>query len=438
MFKVILVAAAVGGLLMVALSAPHDGKPVVLKGHDPVALVSGKEVSGNPAVYFEYRKFRYLFANEEDKKLFSDDPDKYAVRNDGMCVMMPDMAGDPNLYLVNNGKIYLAGTDECLAAMKKQEAAHEKDLANRKKVAIMIFPGVQIIDYTGPFEVLGEAGYDVYTVAQTLDPITTNMGMVVTPKYTFDNCPKPDLLVLPGGTVPQDAAPNNPQVLFVKKFSPQATFTMSVCNGAFWLANAGLLDGKTATTFYGMLDDLKARYPKINVINDQKFADNGSIVCTAGLSSGIEGALHMVEKIDGLGAAKSVALNMEYNWQPNSGYARGSFADVYVRRVIGRNGFTLPDGTDAKVLDVSGDKNTWDKSWELSGDSLSQQALMEGIKKQLSAKWTLVNAESDGEEKTTWKFDGDDGKPWTATTIIKPDPAAAGKFIMSVHLEKSA
>ena len=438
MLKVILVAAAVGGLLMLAASASQGGKPVVLKGLDPVALVNGKETQGDKAIYLEHGKFRYQFANEEDKLAFAHDPDRYAVQRNGDCVMMEGMAGDPNLFLVNNGKIYLAGSDTCLETMKKQVAAHSKDLENRKKVAIMLFPGVQIIDYTGPFEVLGEAGYDVYTVADKPDPITTNMGMVVTPKYTFDNCPQPDVLVLPGGNVPQNADANNPQVLFVKRVAPKTTYTMSVCNGAFWLANSGLIDGQKATTFYGMLDDLKSKFPKIEVINDAKYADNGHYMCTAGLSSGIEGALHMVEKIDGLGAAKSVALNMEYNWQPNSGYARGSFADMYVRRVIGRTGFALPDGTDSKVIDVSGDKDTWDKSWELSGNSLSQRALMDGIKKQLSATWTLVNTESDGEEKTTWKFNGDDGKPWSATTTIKPDPDAKGKFIMTLHLEKSA
>src|SRR5207237_7314141 len=131
----------------------------------------------------------------------------------------------------------------------------------------------------------------------------------------------------------------------------KADYTMSVCNGAFWLANSGLLDGKTATTFYGMLDDLKTKYPKIHVINDQKFVDNGNIVCTAGLSSGIEGALHMVEKIEGSGTAKAIALGMEYNWLPNSGYARGALADMNLRKVIGR-GFKLPDGTDTKIIDV--------------------------------------------------------------------------------------
>lgn len=437
MLKVILIAAVASGIVMLPLIASAQGKPVVLKGLDPVSLVSGKEVAGNKSIYIDYKKFRYLFASDEDKAAFTHDPDKYAVQRNGACVMMESMAGDPNLFVVNNGKIYLAGSDTCLAQMQKQVAMHTKDLENRKKVAIMLFPGVQIIDYTGPFEVLGEAGYDVYTVADKPDPITTNMGMVVTPKYTFDNCPQPDVLVLPGGNVPQEADPNNPQVLFVKKTAPKTTFTMSVCNGAFWLANSGLIDGKKATTFYGMLNDLKTKYPKIDVIDDAKYADNGQYMCTAGLSSGIEGALHMVEKIDGLGAAKSVALNMEYNWQPNSGFARGAFADKYLRDIIGRQGFILPDGTNSTVIDVSGDKDHWDKSWSLTGHALNQHDIAQGIVKQLSAKWTAVNTESDGEAKTTWKFSGEDGTSWKAETVVKPDPSDASKLIFSVHLEKA-
>jgi len=437
MYKFMLMSVAVGGLLMLASSAVAEDKPVVLKGNDPVALVGGKEVKGSEAIFSDFGKFRYLFANAEDKKAFDAAPEKFAVQRDGNCVMMSSMPGDPNLYLVSEGKIYLAGSKGCAEGAKGHVEELIKEQDSRKKVAIMLFPGVQIIDYTGPFEVLGEAGYDVYTVAAKPGSLITNMGMEVTPKYTFDNCPQPDILVLPGGNVPQDAEPSDEQIAFVKKIAPKTQYTMSVCNGAFWLANSGLLDGKSATTFYGMLDDLKTKHPKINVIDDAKFADNGQYMCTAGLSSGIEGALHMVEKIDGAGAAKSVALNMEYNWQPNSGFARGAFADKNLRRVIGRTGFNLPDGTDVKTIDVGGDKDHWDKSWALTGKDLTQQALMQGIQKQLSEKWKLEKSESDGVESTTWSFSDDAGKAWKAVAVITPDTSDKTKFVFSIHLERA-
>lgn len=433
----LLVAAVMIGSVVASRYAADSEKPVVLKGLDPVELVSGKEVVGNADLFAEHGKFRYLFANEEDLKTFKSTPEKFAVQLNGNCLMSTSMPGDPNLYMVHDKKIYLAGSKGCMEMLKGHEEEAIKQEATRKKVAIMIFPGVQIIDYTGPYEVLGEAGYDVFTVAEKAEPLTTNMGMVVTPNYTFENCPKPDILVCPGGNVPQAPEAANAQVAFVKRISPTTEYTMSVCNGAFWLANAGLLDGKKATTFYGMLEDLKTKFPKVQVINDQKFADNGNIICTAGLSSGIEGALHLVERIEGVGQAKSIALNMEYNWQPDSGYARGAFADRNLRKAIGRS-FDLPEGTDVKVLDVKGDKNTWDKSWELSGNSLDQQSLITGIRTQLSKTWTMVNSESNGSEKVSWKFTDDEGKAWTAETIIAPAPSAKGKFVMTLHMRKSA
>ena len=87
---------------------------------------------------------------------------------------------------------------------------------------------------------------------------------------------------------------------------------MSVCNGAFWLANAGLLDGQRATTTANHNLELMAeQFPRIHVVDDQRYVDNGRIITTAGLSSGIDGALHVIERLDGRGAARAVALPVE-------------------------------------------------------------------------------------------------------------------------------
>jgi putative intracellular protease/amidase len=436
MLKIVLGAMIVGGLIA-AMPAGEPQKPVVLKGLDVVQLIDGKEVAGSADLFVEHGKFRYLFASEKDRDAFRATPDNYAVQMNGNCLMSTSMAGDPNLFTVYKGKIYLAGSKSCLEMIKGHEEEAILEQQSRKKVAILIFPGVQIIDYTGPYEVLGQAGYEVFTVAEKAEPLTTNMGMIVTPNYSFENCPTPDILLCPGGNVPQQPEGVNANVEFVKKTSAKAGYTMSVCNGAFWLANAGLLDGKQATTFYGMLEDLQTKFPKVKVIDDAKFADNGTIICTAGLSSGIEGALHLVEKLEGAGQAKSIALNMEYNWQPNSGFARGAFADKNLRKVIGRSGFDLPEGTSVKVLDVDGDRNRWSKSWELSGASLEQWALMQRIQKQLAAHWTVVNSDANGAERVTWKFNDEAGKPWRAETTIKPLVRDKSKFVLSVHLERA-
>src|SRR4051812_42533389 len=152
-----------------------------------------------------------------------------------------------------------------------------------RNLAIFLFEGVQIIDYTGPFEVLGAAHdgrehlFNVYTVSEKGEPITTNMGMTVIPKYSFANMPKTDVLVLPGGNVSAQLSNEN-VINWVKDTTQKAEFVLSVCNGAFYLGKAGLLDGLTATTFAGLIDELRELAPKARIVTDQRFVDNGKII----------------------------------------------------------------------------------------------------------------------------------------------------------------
>ena len=194
------------------------------------------------------------------------------------------------------------------------------------RVALLVFTGVQIIDFTGPYEIFGTAGYDVYTVAETKDPITTVNGMTVVPKYDFATAPPPDVLVVPGGGI--YAASNSAKTIqWIADVTTRTKHTMSVCNGAFLLAQAGLLDGLTATTTAGLIEKLRAQYPKVHVVDDRRFVDNGKIITTAGLSAGIDGALHVVARMQGNGKAQLTALGDEYDWKPEPGFARASLAD---------------------------------------------------------------------------------------------------------------
>jgi putative intracellular protease/amidase len=295
-----------------------------------------------------------------------------------------------------------------------------------RNLAIFIFEGVQIIDYTGPFEVLGQAHddhkrlFNVYTVAEKAGPLTTNMGMTVVPKYTFDDMPKADVLVLPGGRVGPNLE-NAKVIRWVQDTSARAEYVMSVCNGAFYLGKAGLLDGLTATTFYGMIDDLKELAPKARVVSDQRFADNGKFITTAGLSSGIDGALHLVERVAGRGYAQEVALNMEYNWQPDSAYARASLADRHLRKILGREGFKLPEGTGWNVLGQRGGRDEWEKTWEVKLAS-TPEGLLKLIDAKLAGGWTKAPsaAAAGGGARTLWKFADEEGKSWSAVSRVEP------------------
>src|SRR5262249_4530783 len=146
--------------------------------------------------------------------------------------------------------------------VEQDQAAAEA--AARKKVGILIFNGVQIIDYTGPYEIFQGAGFDVFTVAASKDPITTVAGMTVVPRYSFADAPPPDVLVVPGGGI-GSALSSGPTIQWVRETAAHTVHTMSVCNGAFILAKAGILDGLGATTTFGNVRRLQAEYPKIKV-----------------------------------------------------------------------------------------------------------------------------------------------------------------------------
>lgn len=301
----------------------------------------------------------------------------------------------------------------------------------RPSVAILLFDGVQIIDYTGPYEVFGQAGFQVFTVSAAPGAITTSMGMKVVPAYTLAQAPPADVLVLPGGDV--DAQLENPTVLaWVRERAPGARHVLSVCNGAFILAQAGLLDGLQATTFYDLIPELRRSYPKVRVVSDQRYVDNGKVITTAGLSSGIDGSLHVVERIRGRGAAQQVALNMEYEWDPDSRYARASLADRHLRRLFGRGlRLGLADG-ESRVLLTAGGADRWETRWEVKSRTALPVLRAEVARHLRDGGWTPQGPEPARE----WRFADEERRPWTARVELAPAPQAAGTYQMAVLLER--
>jgi transcriptional regulator GlxA family with amidase domain len=110
----------------------------------------------------------------------------------------------------------------------------------------------------------------------------------------------------------------NPELIkWVQANAEKSKHVMSVCTGAFILAKAGLLDGLSATTITGAINELQTFSPKTKVMRDKRYVDNGKIITTAGLSAGIDGAFHLLEKISSRAAAQATAQHMEYRWQPD-------------------------------------------------------------------------------------------------------------------------
>jgi putative intracellular protease/amidase len=292
-----------------------------------------------------------------------------------------------------------------------EASAHAADAAlSPKRVGILVFEGVEILDYTGPYEMFGAAGCDVYTIAATKDPVTTSMGMTVLPKYSFADAPQPDVLVVPGGGV-NAASHSDPTLRYIRDATARARYTMSVCNGAFILANAGLLDGLSATTTYHNIPKLASQYPRIKVVQDQRYVDNGKIITAAGLSAGMDGALHVIARLFGTGYAEQVALGEEYDWKPSGGFVRAALADHQLPAV------EMDDLGKWETVRTEGDRNRWDIV--LNGHSdLTTPVLMGRIEGALAkGKWIKTGSgiESGESRTSTWRFTGSDGKPWKGT-----------------------
>jgi transcriptional regulator GlxA family with amidase domain len=186
-------------------------------------------------------------------------------------------------------------------------------------VCFYLQDGVEVLDFAGPLEVFSYAGCNVYTVSKTKDTIHAQGVLKVTPSYSIENAPQADILVFFGGST--GAPSRDPELLkWVQKQAAGSKYLMSVCTGAFILARAGLLEHKTVTTFHLSIDDLKKALPNSTVLSDKRFVEDGNVLTTAGISAGIDGALHLVEKLRGKGAAEQIAEYMEYDkWVPGQG-----------------------------------------------------------------------------------------------------------------------
>jgi putative intracellular protease/amidase len=192
------------------------------------------------------------------------------------------------------------------------------------KVAFVITDMAQMIDFAGPWEVFQDVMvpsrgekmedqhvFELYTVSDNKNPIHVTGGMQVVPDYAFDNAPVPMVVVIPAQTG------ESPKMLdWIRKMSGRGSVVMSVCTGAFKLAETGLLKGKPATTHHGALTRLQHQYPDIQVQRDKRWVQSSPTIFTAGgLSSGIDLALHVVELYFGRDIAENTAAYMEYEGQ---------------------------------------------------------------------------------------------------------------------------
>ncbi|MBO0726864.1 MAG: DJ-1/PfpI family protein [Blastocatellia bacterium] len=196
-----------------------------------------------------------------------------------------------------------------------------------RKVAILIFDEAEVLDFCGPFEVFSVTGrgweqkpFEVFTVAEKSGAVTATNGLSVNPRYTIEDCPRADILIVPGGMGTRREMRNQTLIDWIKETADKAEMTLSVCTGSLLLAKAGLLDGASATTHWAAIDLLREVAPGATILPDKQFVDNGRVMTSAGISAGIDLSLHAVAKLLGEDAAATTARWMEYKHWKGSEY----------------------------------------------------------------------------------------------------------------------
>ncbi|CAH1195033.1 hypothetical protein PAECIP111891_00585 [Paenibacillus allorhizoplanae] len=189
-----------------------------------------------------------------------------------------------------------------------------------RNVAVLIYEKVDLLDIAGPFDVFGVSSnwgkdFKVYTVGEKQNPVNTVSGLTIQPKYSFDNCPLPDILIVPGGLGSRTEMNNAAITSWINQTSASAEIVLSVCTGALLLAKANLLDGLRVTTNRNAFDLLRENAPPSAVIvEDVRYVDNGKIVMSAGVTAGFDAALYVVARLFGEERALASAAKIEYHW----------------------------------------------------------------------------------------------------------------------------
>ena len=196
--------------------------------------------------------------------------------------------------------------------------------ADRYNVAFLVMDGTYNTELTAPFDIFQHTIFrenikamNVFTVANTDNPITTFEGMRILPDYNYakDSLPKIDILVVPSAEHHLDSDLEDTAMLdFVKQVDKEAQFITSHCDGAFILAKAGLLKGKVSTTFPSDIDAMRNMFPELDIRKDVLFVHDGKYITSAGGAKSFEAALYLSEYFYGKKIAKSLAGGLVIDW----------------------------------------------------------------------------------------------------------------------------
>lgn len=192
-----------------------------------------------------------------------------------------------------------------------------------KHIGILLFPDVEELDAIGPWEVLAwwtkkfpEDGYAVTCLAREAGPIQCAKGLTVIADHGLDDAPTFDVLVHPGGDGTGVLRNDEAHLDWLRRMRKDVPLLTSVCSGSLVFAAAGLLRNRPATTYWRQLDRLAELDPTIEVRPDDRFVDDGDLITAAGVSAGIDMALHLVSRLAGVERARQVRRGIQYDPAP--------------------------------------------------------------------------------------------------------------------------
>ena len=191
-----------------------------------------------------------------------------------------------------------------------------------RTVGIVLFPDVEELDFVGPLEALGamafiDRGWRVVTIAEAGGSVRARHGLSVNADHSFADAPPLDVLLVPGGQGTRQEVDNPRMIDFVREAGANARYVTSVCTGAFILHRAGFLSGRRATTHWGAIGQLR-ELGDVEVVDDQRFVEDGNVITAACVSAGIDMALYLASLLTGRQTAQNVQKLMEYYPQPPS------------------------------------------------------------------------------------------------------------------------
>jgi transcriptional regulator GlxA family with amidase domain len=190
------------------------------------------------------------------------------------------------------------------------------------RIGILLFEGAEELDWAGPWEVLTawgrrpEDGVEVLTLARSTEPVVCAKGLRVLPDRTVEDAGELDVVLVPGGQGTRELIGDAATHDWLRGLAEGGTLVTSVCTGSLMLAGAGLLRNRPATTWWGALDRLAELDDTIEVRPDDRFVDSGEIVTAAGVSAGIDMALHLVARLDSVERAREVRRYIQYDPAP--------------------------------------------------------------------------------------------------------------------------